>query len=83
MRDSEDSEFSYVVSISLAIKVCLLEFLLISTSIPHIRKVKYRTNAKKSKYFFSKYYLMTLHLELLKTYIHEEKENGTEINLMK
>lgn len=47
MRHSEDSEFIHVVSISLAIQVCLLEFLLVSTSIPHIQKVKYRTNAKK------------------------------------
>lgn len=82
MRDSGGSEFSRVVSISLVIQVCLLAFLLVSTSIPHVQ-VKYRTNAKKSKDLLPKYYLMSFHLELLKTYSHEEKENGRVINLMK
>jgi len=52
MRGSEISEFSHVICISLAIQVCLLEFLLVSISIPHIQQAKYRTNAKKSKDFF-------------------------------
>lgn len=88
MRYSADSEFSHILSISFEIHLGLLEFLLLSTLIPYISQVKYRSNAKKSKdffglFFFFKYYLMTLHLEHLITYSPEKEENGTEINLMK
>lgn len=69
--------------ISLTIQVCLLDFLLVSTSTADILQDKNRTNAMNSEDIFSKCYLMMLHLNLLKNYSPEQKAKGTTVNLLK
>lgn len=55
-------------------RFCLLDFLLVSTSTADILQDKNRTNAINSEDFFSKCYLIMLHLNLLKNTVLNRKQ---------